>query len=100
MGARGRLSLRFSPDLSLGDRPKGRGNLGGVPGVRYGESTVSGRDPQERPVANPVFNSSPVFQDPNARKGGNGRTAAPASTIDAVTLEKMYGTPSATPRET
>jgi uncharacterized YccA/Bax inhibitor family protein len=51
-------------------------------------------------VANPVFNSSPVFQDPKARKGTNGRTAAPESTIDAVTLEKMYGTPSATPRET
>jgi uncharacterized YccA/Bax inhibitor family protein len=50
-------------------------------------------------VANPVFNNSPIFQDPNARNG-KGNTAAPASTIDAVTLEKMYGAPSATTRET
>ena len=50
-------------------------------------------------MANPVFNNSPIFQDPNARNG-KGNTAAPASTIDAVTLEKMYGAPSATTRET
>ncbi|MDM7830720.1 Bax inhibitor-1/YccA family protein [Cellulomonas edaphi] len=50
-------------------------------------------------MANPVFNNSPVFQDPSARKG-NGTTAAPESTIDAVTLEKMYGSPSATARQT
>ncbi|HWJ86258.1 MAG TPA: Bax inhibitor-1/YccA family protein, partial [Cellulomonas sp.] len=50
-------------------------------------------------MANPVFSNSPVFGDPNAKKG-NARTAAPESTIDAVTLEKMYGAPSATTRET
>ena len=51
-------------------------------------------------MANPVFSNSPVFQDPNARKGGsNARTAAPESTIDAVTLEKMYAGAPATPRQ-
>ncbi|WP_029291847.1 Bax inhibitor-1/YccA family protein [Cellulomonas sp. HZM] len=49
-------------------------------------------------MANPVFNNSPVFRDPSKRKGGG--TAAPASTIDAATLEQMYGAPSATARQT
>jgi uncharacterized YccA/Bax inhibitor family protein len=50
-------------------------------------------------VANPVFNNSPIFQDPSAQRGASS-TAAQASTIDAVTLEKMYGAPSATTRQT
>jgi len=51
-------------------------------------------------MANPVFNNSPIFQDPSARKVNATTTTAPASTIDAVTLEKLYGAPSATTRET
>jgi uncharacterized YccA/Bax inhibitor family protein len=48
-------------------------------------------------VANPVFESSPVFGDP--RRQSNRGTVA-AQTVDAATLEQMYAAPTATVRET
>ena len=57
-------------------------------------------------MANPIFNNSPVFQDPVQRKGQK----SPASTVsygtpgpqvaDAATLDQMYAAPAATTRET
>lgn len=57
-------------------------------------------------MANPVFNNSPVFQDPVQRRGQK----SPASTVsygtagaqvaDAATLDQMYAAPAATTRET
>lgn len=57
-------------------------------------------------MTNPVFSNSPLFGDPNdKRRRGQGATAvsygtAGAQTADAVTLEQMYGAPSATTRDT
>jgi uncharacterized YccA/Bax inhibitor family protein len=62
--------------------------------------TVDVTDPrphEEADVANPVFNSSPVFGDPRQR--GNRGTVA-AQTVDAATLEQMYNGPTATARDT
>ncbi|WP_315098230.1 Bax inhibitor-1/YccA family protein [uncultured Cellulomonas sp.] len=57
-------------------------------------------------MANPVFNNSPVFQDPVQRRGQR----SPASTVsygtagaqvaDAASLDQMYDAPAATTRET
>ena len=57
-------------------------------------------------MANPIFNNSPVFQDPVQRKGQK----SPTSTVsygtpgpqvaDAATLDQMYDAPAATTRET
>ncbi|NUU16832.1 Bax inhibitor-1/YccA family protein [Cellulomonas humilata] len=57
-------------------------------------------------MANPIFNNSPVFQDPVQRRGQK----SPASTVsygtagaqvaDAATLDQMYDAPAATTRET
>ncbi|MCR6687979.1 Bax inhibitor-1/YccA family protein [Cellulomonas sp.] len=47
-------------------------------------------------MANPVFSNSPVFGE---RTRGGGTLAAP-STIDAASLDRMYGAPAATTRET
>lgn len=64
-------------------------------------------------MANPVFNNSPVFGDP--RKQPQGRQQQPAwgtpsatatygsagpATVDAATLDQMYGAPAATTRDT
>lgn len=57
-------------------------------------------------MTNPVFSNSPLFGDPNdKRRRGQGATAvsygtAGAQTADAATLEQMYGSPSATTRDT
>ncbi len=48
-------------------------------------------------MANPVFDSSPVFGDPR-RTGNRGAVAAP--TVDAASLEQMYAGPTATARDT
>lgn len=48
-------------------------------------------------MANPVFESSPVFGDPR-RQGNKGAVAA--QTTSAATLEQMYAAPSATARDT
>lgn len=53
-------------------------------------------------MSNPVFSNSPVFGDPNARRGqkGAGPTVvygtAGAQAADAATLEQMYAAPTAT----
>ncbi|MDQ0371942.1 Bax inhibitor-1/YccA family protein [Cellulomonas humilata] len=57
-------------------------------------------------MANPVFNNSPVFQDPVQRRGQK----SPTSTVsygtpgpqvaDAATLDQMYDAPAATTRDT
>jgi len=55
----------------------------------------------EDAVANPVFSNSPVFGE--KRPGGRVVTQPPVgaqSTIDAATLDQMYGAPAATSRET
>lgn len=58
-------------------------------------------------MTNPVFSNSPVFGDPRQQRRGGQQTAqAPAwgtpgaQTADAVTLEQMYASPTATPRDT
>ena len=54
-------------------------------------------------MANPIFDNSPVFQDPVQRKGqkpGASTATAGAAAVDAATLEALYGSPSATTRET
>ncbi|GEL94929.1 Bax inhibitor-1/YccA family protein [Cellulomonas composti] len=53
-------------------------------------------------MANPVFSNSPTFGDPRDKRvsGTAGTTTAPDSTVDAATLEQLYGAPSATTRET
>ena len=57
-------------------------------------------------MANPIFNNSPVFQDPVQRRGQK----SPTSTVsygtpgpqvaDAATLDQMYDAPAATTRDT
>ncbi len=61
-------------------------------------------------MANPIFDNSPVFQDPVQRRGqktpANGKDAgvtyatAGAAATDAASLEALYGSPSATSRDT
>ncbi len=58
-------------------------------------------------MANPVFSNSPVFGDPKSQSGRpqSGGTVyaestATHSTIDAATLDQMYGAPAATTRDT
>lgn len=59
-------------------------------------------------MANPIFDNSPVFQDPVQRKGQKAPaqpgavTYASAGTAatDAASLEALYGSPAATPRDT
>ena len=57
-------------------------------------------------MANPVFNNSPVFQDPVQRRGQKSATStisygtAGAQVADAATLDRMYDAPAATTRET
>jgi uncharacterized YccA/Bax inhibitor family protein len=59
-------------------------------------------------MANPIFDNSPVFQDPVQRKGqkatapsgGVTYASAGAAATDAASLEALYGSPTATTRET
>ena len=57
-------------------------------------------------MANPVFNNSPVFQDPVQRRGQKSAAStvsygtAGAQTADAATLDTLYNAPSATTRDT
>ncbi len=57
-------------------------------------------------MANPVFSNSPVFGDPKSqagpRSGGTvyADSTATHSTVDAATLDQMYGAPAATTRDT
>ncbi|CAM5790432.1 Bax inhibitor-1/YccA family protein [Cellulomonas persica] len=58
-------------------------------------------------MANPVFSNSPVFGDPKSQSGRPqpggtvyAESTATHSTIDAATLDQMYGAPAATTRET
>jgi uncharacterized YccA/Bax inhibitor family protein len=55
-------------------------------------------------MANPVFNSSPVFADPRQqRRGGRPAPSAPTfggPAVDAASLEAMYDGPTATTRDT
>src|SRR4051794_28110391 len=54
-------------------------------------------------MANPIFDNSPVFQDPVQRKGqkpGASTATAGAAAVDAASLEALYGSPAATTRET
>ncbi|MET0788750.1 MAG: Bax inhibitor-1/YccA family protein [Cellulomonas sp.] len=57
-------------------------------------------------MANPVFNNSPVFQDPVQRRGEKSPAStisygtAGAQTADAATLDTLYNAPSATTRDT
>ena len=57
-------------------------------------------------MANPVFNNSPVFQDPVQRRGQKSPTSAVSygtpspQVVDAATLDQMYDAPAATTRET
>ena len=57
-------------------------------------------------MANPIFNNSPVFQDPVQRQGQKSPTStvsygtAGAQVADAATLDQMYDAPAATTRET
>jgi len=60
-------------------------------------------------MANPIFDNSPVFQDPVQRKGqkktspqtsGVTYATAGAAATDAASLEALYGSPPATTRET
>ncbi len=57
-------------------------------------------------MANPVFNNSPVFQDPVQRRGQKSPAStisygtAGAQTADAATLDRMYDAPAATTRDT
>ncbi len=66
----------------------------------------SARSVQEDAMANPVFNNSPVFQDPVQRRGQKAPTStvsygtAGAQTADAATLDTLYNAPSATTRDT
>jgi len=66
----------------------------------------SARSVQEDAMANPVFNNSPVFQDPVQRRGQKSPAStvsygtAGAATTDAATLDTLYNAPSATTRDT
>jgi len=64
-------------------------------------------------MANPVFNNSPVFGDPRRQPQGRQQQpvwgtpsptatygSAGTATVDAATLDQMYGAPAATTRET
>src|SRR4051794_30704731 len=58
-------------------------------------------------MANPIFDNSPVFQDPVQRKGqkpsptgGVTYATTGAAATDAASLEALYGSPAATTRET
>jgi len=58
-------------------------------------------------MANPVFSNSAIFGDPRDRKNrpgaGTATQSAPpaaAATVDAATLEQMYGAPTATTAQT
>src|SRR4051794_28517443 len=58
-------------------------------------------------MANPIFDNSPVFQDPVQRRGqkapapgGVAYGTAGAAATDAASLEALYGSPAATTRET
>jgi uncharacterized YccA/Bax inhibitor family protein len=58
-------------------------------------------------MANPVFSNSEIFGDPRDRKNrpgaGTATQSAPpavAATVDAATLEQMYGSPTATTAQT
>jgi uncharacterized YccA/Bax inhibitor family protein len=59
-------------------------------------------------MANPIFDNSPVFQDPVQRRGQKGTPAnagvtyatTGAAATDAASLEALYGSPAATTRET
>ena len=58
-------------------------------------------------MANPIFDNSPVFQDPVQRKGqkpsptgGVTYATTGAAATDAASLEALYGSPAATTRDT
>lgn len=55
-------------------------------------------------MANPVFSNSEIFGDPRDRRNrpgaGTATQSAPAATVDAATLEQMYGAPTATTAQT
>ncbi|WP_426594525.1 Bax inhibitor-1/YccA family protein [Cellulomonas sp. McL0617] len=58
-------------------------------------------------MANPIFDNSPVFQDPVQRRGQKPAPAGAttyattgAAATDAASLEALYGSPSATARDT